>query len=131
MDEIIFYSEKSRKFFVTQFVDLPENVREAVEAGEKLKMAGFDDYKQMHVNDEPLEYDVNNVGVAGLGYEEDELRIGDGEVDDDGEMIKYELIANGTTFDLRRDVWKKARPTATPPVIAGYDSQTIITIVYK
>jgi prepilin-type N-terminal cleavage/methylation domain-containing protein len=48
-----------------------------------------------------------------------ERLIGDGDVDDDGERIKYSLQATGNTYDLRRSVWKSG----------AYDTYTLITNV--
>jgi prepilin-type N-terminal cleavage/methylation domain-containing protein len=51
----------------------------------------------------------------------EEFIIGDGDVTDDGEKIKYFLQANGTTNDLIRGVWDNAS--------GSYNTQTIITNV--
>ncbi len=79
--------------------------------------------------DEPGERDTADNDGDGVIDEDDELIIGDGDVDDDGEKIKYSLVASGSTNNLIRETWKKARPTATPPVVAHFDSQTVITNV--
>ena len=50
---------------------------------------------------------------------EQELLIGDGKVDADGEKIQYSLQASGDTFDLRRGVWDGV----------AYDTYTLITNV--
>lgn len=52
---------------------------------------------------------------------EQELLAGDGDVNDDGERIKYALQASGDTYDLRRSVWNSSTGT--------YDTYTLITNV--
>ena len=52
---------------------------------------------------------------------EQEILIGDGDVDDDGERIKYSLEVSGDTFNLRRGAWNAAA--------GDYDTYTLITNV--
>lgn len=75
------------------------------------------------VTDNPADSDA---ATAALEAEE-EGRIGDGDVDDDGERIKYYLAASTldpTTNDLKRDVWD-ADKLPDPDYVA----QTLITNV--
>ena len=70
------------------------------------------------VTDDP---DDSDAATAALEAEE-EGRVGDGDVDDDGERIKYELVAStldATTNDLVRSVWQGG----------AYVAQTVITNV--
>ena len=72
-------------------------------------------------NDNDGDSDDNDPGTDDPeALEED--RIGDGDVDDDGERIKYTLVANGSTNDLQREVWDAAAADYGP-------AQTIITNV--
>jgi len=64
-DEILLYNENGRQLVVARFKDFPKEVRAALENGEKLKIDGYPDFKQVHYNDEPDEYDVHSVTVEG------------------------------------------------------------------
>ena len=76
------------------------------------------------VEDDPAK--SNTQDTDGDGYIDDmeaveESRIGDGDVTDDGEKIKYFLQANGATNDLIRGIWNNAA--------GSYNTQTVITNV--
>lgn len=91
---------------------------------------------EVPTNDTSIEFSMDLLGGDNVGNdddddglidEEDESRIGDGEIDDDGERIIYYLAASTldpTTNDLRREVWDStlAPPDYGPP-------QTLITNV--
>lgn len=115
---------------------LSADIRRAGMNEEYESEAGF-----MRANNEYIEFsmDISNGGVFkddGVDNNDDgdaddgnpatdddealeEDRIGDGDIDDDGERVRYQLVANGTTFDLERAVWQSG----------AYVTQTIITNV--
>lgn len=91
---------------------------------------------EVPTNDTSIEFSMDLLGGDNVGNdddddglidEEDESRIGDGEIDDDGERIIYYLAASTldpTTNDLRREVWDS---TLAPPDYG--QPQTLITNV--
>ena len=86
---------------------------------------------EVPTNDTSIEFSMDLLGgdivgndddEDGLPDEEDESRIGDGEIDDDGERIQYYLAqssVDATTNDLIREVW----------TAGAYVTHTLITNV--
>lgn len=104
-DEIVFYNENSRRCVLARFKELPDRVKEAMEKGQEVKLAGVEgDFRQVHVDDEPIEYDVAGVKVEGLGPKDDKLRKDIIEAFDyeEGDDIDLEEL-----MDAVKDVMKK------------------------